>query len=1193
MAEGQDGAEQQLYADLVERARALPYYATAWPPKRDRRQQPVGLLPNRIETMPEKAAAIGRHAAGAAPLADARLVPLLRGWLELKATAGSEVERGLYAGMDVASLVQRLLVERPLVFFKSHDEFALRSGETGAGGAALDLDTEGLDEVERLGGFAKVGTDAEEEPLTLAKTLSYDEMALAALLSVANPTLFINDGDRGNQAKPQRPGSFEPEGVLTGSVGARFEACEHMEWRHIVVTHEQNTAAKGYGAEADPEAAQTKLLGLWARFYQLERFPSYEEVRAEVAAAAAAGTESRYFELRIVRHGDVSKPKYFDSRVYKQRLAVVLAPWLLDCNRRAQEAGTTAFCATTGLGLGAWGVDSRQGPLMREVYTELLSSLPLPAVSDFVCGDPADLGVMEGEWLSNASTGNAIRIRPSKVRGQWRNPATKLVGADEGKLLCAMYAWDGGAYPGNEFYEPYGMLSGSGDPAAACCSTITELGNPEINPAVCGANTLMCGADGSVTPLGAAVGQAPPPAVSAAAGQPPTLRRSVSAEGLDRLLGRKGLSPAQRTALLARLGQRERPAEALDGLLQQSDAGLELGRLMAERAALRALAEPSGAAEAAQFSAELEALPDGASVAVMTLLGSLNPVTLGHVRCFEEARQILLGADGAKRPAQLEEFDCCIGLIEMNSDQRVGKKMAEAGDVLIPQTQRSRLVQLAAAGHAWLGLGWPLAVDKLQAQYPNLKLTSFRINGADDVVKYGKFWSKPSARIIVMGRPGSTEAVLEGMATARNGRGQPAPISEDDANFVLGPELPDISSSAARAATSAGDEAALRDLVHPLVSEWLLEQEWAGVDGSPSSEPEPAPEGVPPPAIEAERLVSAGIVTEDDVSQLSAEVEELVKSLLLTTPIVKKPKGPPRPPGPPAPAAASERQVLFLRHGEGEHNATRNMKLVDPPLTEQGRAQAAKLAGSAELADCQLLVVSPLSRAIQTAVEALPWASTWSATQGQARRVVLSPLHSERYSAPCDAGRSKQELAAALPCVRDWQGFAELAEDWSPTWQNDMKWAEERVPRFKQWLAEQPEQRIVVVGHGGFFSACLPGNKRLRNCEIAEFGRRPAPGPGPGPGPPPPPPGPPPNLADLEDKRGGAKAAAELDPSAKLKLEIEQAPLRKKKKAGAIAPEEEARLAEIEALLHPSPAPAPAPDARGGLMAAINARRVG
>ena len=278
-------AEEAVYAELLRRAKALPYYATAWPPKRDGRQQPVGLLAHRIETMPERAAVIGRHAAGAAPLADARLEALLQSWLGVKASTGSEVERRLYAGMDVATLVQRLLVERPLVFFKSHDEFALRSGETGAGGAALDLDTEGLEDAERLGLFAKVGTDAEAEPLTLAKTLSYDEMALGALLSVAVPTLFINDGERGNQAKPQAKGSFEPEGVFTGAVGARFEACEQMEWRHMIISFEQNTAAKGYGAEADPDTAQTKLLQVWAQFYQVERFPSYEEVQAEVVSS--------------------------------------------------------------------------------------------------------------------------------------------------------------------------------------------------------------------------------------------------------------------------------------------------------------------------------------------------------------------------------------------------------------------------------------------------------------------------------------------------------------------------------------------------------------------------------------------------------------------------------------------------------------------------------------------------------------------------------------------------------------------------------------------------------------------------------------------------------------------------------------------------------------------------------------------
>jgi hypothetical protein len=65
---------------------------------------------------------------------------------------------------------------------------------------------------------------------------------------------------------------------------------------------------------------------------------------------------------------------------------------------------------------------------------------------------------------------------------------------------------------GNEFYEPYAMLSGSGDPAAACCSTITELGNPEINHLrICGQNTRWYsggrgggeggGDSGSATPL--------------------------------------------------------------------------------------------------------------------------------------------------------------------------------------------------------------------------------------------------------------------------------------------------------------------------------------------------------------------------------------------------------------------------------------------------------------------------------------------------------------------------------------------------------------------------------------------------------------------------------------------------------------------------------------------------------------------
>lgn len=80
--------------------------------------------------------------------------------------------------------------------------------------------------------------------------MSYDEILIAALYAVACPTFFINNGERRNCAKIGDPGSYEPEGVFVGLVGARFEHADKMESTLMFVTP-TSTEANGFGAKGD------------------------------------------------------------------------------------------------------------------------------------------------------------------------------------------------------------------------------------------------------------------------------------------------------------------------------------------------------------------------------------------------------------------------------------------------------------------------------------------------------------------------------------------------------------------------------------------------------------------------------------------------------------------------------------------------------------------------------------------------------------------------------------------------------------------------------------------------------------------------------------------------------------------------------------------------------------------------------
>lgn len=396
-----------------------------------------------VATTSKLQAEVVKNAINSYPIVPNGIKPLIDRFLSFKREQGSIIEQQLYAEMSQIQFIQRLIKQRPLMFMTATDQYLLRNGKSGAGG------------------FDLIGSDEETPPLILREYLSYDEMQIAALISLSSPTHFINDGNRFNQAIPGAPDTYQPSGIYVGLVGARFERPGLMESQHMIISPTLNTAQNGYGANA-ADSSSRQQLQMWAQFYGIDYFPSYEEA-----------LQDRSGKFLALPNGDL-----LNIDVYKTRLKMVIEPFLIDAHQRAKNEQRKAYVHAVGIGLGVWQVSPEQAKMMLEVYAEVIAQNDLSHISDinFAWFPPAHQacgGIKDSETM--IENGNRITIHFSK-----RNPAAKLTHQDADKLLVVSYAWDGNSFPGNEYWA--GALTASGDPAAACCSMITELQNPYINP---------------------------------------------------------------------------------------------------------------------------------------------------------------------------------------------------------------------------------------------------------------------------------------------------------------------------------------------------------------------------------------------------------------------------------------------------------------------------------------------------------------------------------------------------------------------------------------------------------------------------------------------------------------------------------------------------------------------------------------
>jgi len=180
--------------------------------------------------------------------------------------------------------------------------------------------------------------------------------------------------------------------------------------------------------------------------------------------------------------------------------------------------------------------------------------------------------------------------------------------------------------------------------------------------------------------------------------------------------------------------------------------------------------------------------------------------------------------------------------------------------------------------------------------------------------------------------------------------------------------------------------------------------------------------------------------------------------------------------------------ILCIRHGESTFNAAWRAAAVDPlhfdaPLSDVGHEQVRQARRTVLRYPVELVITSPLTRALQTAVGLF-------ADHPSAPRIEVSAVVRERVESSCDLGRSPADLSAEFPAL----DFGHLNAVW---WHADgvpdergvciepVPAVHARVADFRGYLSSRAESIVAVVAHGTFLSY-LTG-KALANCEVAEL----------------------------------------------------------------------------------------------------------
>ena len=413
-----------------------------------------------------------------------------------------------YKNMHVDFLLKQMIGNRPLVFYEGSDDWLILTDTFGPRNCTGKYCRPTLRKGQAVEpvhadprGSLSVWDGRSLENLRMMKLpnlqcvdpgnnqfMDYEVAFLSSLISMSSSTRFINAGGRFNKGQPDD--CVEGKCVYIGCVGARFERSDDMDSRFMLID-ETHCSTNGYGDTSAKDYKENRWLKIWAPVLlgEGETFPTWQEASKKLE-------QERFVKLKQKRDVPMCGPEcvsaplstavsvILDTDVYKCRMKLVILPFLMEAEARGMKENKNVYAYVVGLGIGAWMVDAKvQSNLMAEVYADILKTNVFEKIENIEFGWFPSETFKQGptyfeEHFNTSMTGFHTRI---KLHHTFEDPGYKT-DRKYGQLLVAMYAWDGMAYPGNEYW--LGHLTASGDPAAACCSLISELQNPCINPCI-------------------------------------------------------------------------------------------------------------------------------------------------------------------------------------------------------------------------------------------------------------------------------------------------------------------------------------------------------------------------------------------------------------------------------------------------------------------------------------------------------------------------------------------------------------------------------------------------------------------------------------------------------------------------------------------------------------------------------------